>query len=64
MFERDRRKDGVHDERTGSLSLAHKTTQDVPMPFARIENPCDRLAEPGEYRRGGLGCGQGRSNTR
>ena len=39
MFERDCGEDGVHDQRTRSLSVAHKTAQDVPVPFARVENP-------------------------
>ncbi len=29
--------DGVHDQRTGSLSVANETAQDVPVPFARVE---------------------------
>jgi len=39
MLQRDRGEDGVHDQRAGSLSVAHKTAQDVPAPFARIGNP-------------------------
>ena len=58
MFEGDRGEDGIHDERAGSLSVAHKTAQDVPVPFARVENPCGWLAEPGRDRRFGFGGGK------
>jgi hypothetical protein len=58
MFERDCGGDGVHDQRTGRLPVAHKTAQDVPVPFARVENPCGRLVEPGGNRRFGFGRGK------
>jgi len=58
MFERDRGEDGIHDKRTGSLSIAHNTAQDFPVPLARIENPRGPLAEPGGYRRLGFGGGK------
>jgi hypothetical protein len=58
VLERDRSEDGVHDERTDSLSVAHNTAQDVPVPFARVENPGGGLAEPGGNRRFGFGCGK------
>src|SRR5215469_4879073 len=58
MFQRDCREDGVHDQRTGSLSIAHKLAQDVPVPFARVENPCGRLFEPRGNRRFGFGRGE------
>jgi hypothetical protein len=38
--------DGVHDERADSLSVVHKTAQNFPVPFARIENSDNRLGEP------------------
>jgi hypothetical protein len=43
MLDRDRGEDSVHDERAGSLSVAHKTGQDVPMPLAGLKNPDGRL---------------------
>jgi hypothetical protein len=58
MFERDRGEDCVHDERAGSLSVAHKTTQDFPVPFARVEDPSGWLAEPGGNRSFGFGRGK------
>jgi hypothetical protein len=58
MFERDCGEDGVHDQRTGSLSVADKTAQDVPVPFAGLENPHGRLGEPGGNRRFGFGRGK------
>ena len=47
MLERDRGEDGVHNEWAGSLSVLHKTAQDLPVPIARFENPGGWLAEPG-----------------
>jgi hypothetical protein len=58
MFERDRGEDCVHDKRAGRLSVAHKTAQDFPVPFARIENPCGWLAELGGNRSFGFGGGK------
>jgi hypothetical protein len=58
MFERDRGEDGVHDKRAGSLPIAHKTAQDFPVPFARIENPSGWLTEPGGNRNFGFGRGK------
>jgi hypothetical protein len=64
MFERDRGEDGVHNKRAGSLPIAHKTAQDFPVPFARIENPCGWLAEPEEIAASASETESGRSNTR
>jgi len=58
MLERDCGEDGVHDQWAGSLSVAHETAQDVPVSFARIENPCGGLVEPGGNRRFGFGRGK------
>lgn len=58
MFECDCGKHGVHDQRTCSLSVANETAQDVPVPFARLENSGDRLSEPEGNRRFGFGRGQ------
>jgi hypothetical protein len=52
MFERDYGGGGGHDQRTGSLSVAHKTTQNVSVALARVENPCGRLGEPAGRRFG------------
>src|SRR5271165_5823547 len=58
VFEGDCGKNGVHDERTGGLALAHKAAQDVPVPLARLENAGGGLGEPGGDRRFGLGSGK------
>jgi hypothetical protein len=39
MFQRDRGEDGIHDQWIGSLSVRTAPAQDVPMPFAWVENP-------------------------
>ena len=38
VFEGDRGKSCVRDKRAGDLSLAHKASQDVPVPLSRLEN--------------------------
>jgi hypothetical protein len=58
MLERDRGEDGVHDQRADGLSVAHETAQDVPVPFARDENPRSCLAEPRGNRRFCFGRGK------
>jgi len=45
MFERDCGEDRVHDQRAGSLSVAHQTAQDVRMP--NEIRPRERGLEPG-----------------
>ena len=58
MFERDCSEDGVHNKWAGSLSVAHESAQNVPVPFARIENPGSRLGKPRGNRRFGFGGGK------
>lgn len=64
MLQRDGGEDGVHDERTGGLALAHQAAQDVPMPLARLEDTGRRLGEPGRNRRFRLGRRQRTSKAR
>jgi hypothetical protein len=55
MRERDCSEDRVHDKRAGGLAVAHKTTQDVPVPLARLENAGGWLGKPRGNRCFGLG---------
>jgi len=58
MLERDCSEDRVHDKRAGGLAVAHKTTQNVPVPLARLENAGGWLGKPRGNRRFGLGRGK------
>jgi hypothetical protein len=51
MLERDCSEDRVHDKRAGGLAVARKTTQDVPVPLARLENAGGWLGKPRGNRR-------------
>jgi hypothetical protein len=64
VFERDCGEDGVHDERTGVLSVAHKAAQDVPVPFARVESPAAGWASQEEIAASASVVKSGRSNAR
>ena len=58
MFDADRRKDGVHDKGTGGLPVADEAAQDVPVRFARFEDPGNRLRKPCGHCGAGLGKGK------
>ena len=46
MLDRDCGEHSVHDEGPGGLRIAHEFAQDVPVPLARLDDACRRLAQP------------------
>jgi hypothetical protein len=54
MLKRDCGEDRIHDKRAGGLAVAYKTTQDIPVPLARLENAGGWLGKLGGNRRFGL----------
>jgi len=54
MLERDCGEHRVHNKWAGGLAIAHKITQDIPVPLARLKNAGGWLIKPGGNRRFGL----------
>jgi len=64
VLKSDGSEDRVHDKRAGGLAVAHKTTQDVPVPLPRLENASRRLGSQEEIAASASDVESRRSNTR
>jgi hypothetical protein len=64
VLDRDRGKDGIHNQRARGLAVAHKSAQYLPVPLAWLDDAGGGLGEPGRYRASASDGDSGRSNTR